>query len=258
MQVNKGMAAAPAWVVNDKLWIITACSFLEGDTEDWVTSIVEGMETLMPPFADYPAFITVFRIQFKTVDEASNALTALKQLWQGTKMVQDYTMLFKQHAGHTKLSNDDKLIRYKKHLFTFIKDRLTETNRVHNIFDTIVAVAMDIDKHHCECLAEKAREAGHSTPTPSSLKSSLESHQTPTQLFPSFADPNAMDISAGTSGNGKTRKDWRKALCGKCYGCSSDKYTIAKGCPSKRAICQWCKKAGHTLAICMTWYLGWP
>lgn len=141
------------------------------------------------------------------VDEASNALTALEQLWQGTKTVQNYTMLFKQHAGHTKLSNDNKLIRYKKHLFTFIKDRLTETNWVHNIFNTIVAVAMNIDKHHCECLAKKAREAGRSTPTSSSLKSSLGSHQTPTQLFQLFADPNAMNISAGTFDNRKTRED---------------------------------------------------
>lgn len=63
-----------------------------------------------------------------------------------------------------------------------------------------------------------------------------------------------MDISAGTSGsgNGKTREDWRKALRSKCYGCGSDERTIAKGCPSKRTICQWCKKAGHTSAVCMT------
>lgn len=53
------MAAAPAWVTNDKLWIITACSFLEGDAADWTTSIIEGMETLTPPFADYLAFVTV-------------------------------------------------------------------------------------------------------------------------------------------------------------------------------------------------------
>lgn len=69
-----------------------------------------------------------------------------------------------------------------------------------------------------------------------------------------------MDISAGTlsSGNGKTCEDWKKALHGKCYGCGSDEHTIAKGCPSKRTICQWCKKAGHTFVVCMTQYLGRP
>lgn len=69
-----------------------------------------------------------------------------------------------------------------------------------------------------------------------------------------------MDISAGTSGsgNGKTWEDWRKALRGKCYGCGSDEHTIAKGCSSKRTICQWCKKVGHTSAVCMTRYLGRP
>lgn len=78
MQVNRGTAAAPTWVANDKLWIITACSFLKGDAADWAASIVEGIETLMLLFADYPAFITAFRTRFETVDEAGDVLTALK------------------------------------------------------------------------------------------------------------------------------------------------------------------------------------
>lgn len=129
-------------MTNDKLWIITVCSFLEGDTTDWVTSIIKGMETLMPPFTDYLAFVTAFRMWFETVDEAGNMLTALKQLWQGTKTVQNYTVLFKQHAGRIRLSDDDKLIRYWKHLSTFIKNRLAETDQVHNTFDTIIAMAL--------------------------------------------------------------------------------------------------------------------
>lgn len=53
------------------------------------------METLTPPFIDYPAFVTAFRIRFEIVDEAGDVLTVLEQLWQGTKIVQDYTALFK-------------------------------------------------------------------------------------------------------------------------------------------------------------------
>lgn len=53
------------------------------------------METLTLPFANYPAFVTTFRIQFETVDKAGDVLTVLEQLWQGTKTVQDYTALFK-------------------------------------------------------------------------------------------------------------------------------------------------------------------
>lgn len=201
------MAATLAWVANDKLWIITACSFLKGDAVDWVTSIVEEIETLTPPFADYPAFVTAFCTQFETVDEAGDALTALEQLWQGIKTVQDYTALFKQHAGHMKLSDDDKLIQYRKHLSTFIKDRLAKTDWVHNTFNTIVAITTDIDKHHRKHLAEKAREVGCSAPTLSSSKSLSGSHQTPTCLFQAPADPDAMDISAGSFGNGKTREE---------------------------------------------------
>lgn len=195
------------------------------------------METLTPPFADYPAFVTAFRTRFETVDEARDALTALEQLWQGTKTVQDYTALFKQHAGRTQLSDDDKLIRYWKHLSTFIKDRLTETDRVYNTFDMIITVATDIDKRHRERMAKEAREAGRSAPIMSSKPSG--SHvSSPFQQH--FTDPDAIDISTNTSGpgNGKTQEDWRKALCGKCYSCGSDEHTIAKGCLSKCAICQ--------------------
>lgn len=148
MQINRGTTVALTWVTNNKLWIITVCSFLEGDAADWVTSIVKGMETLTPPFADYPAFVTAFCTQFKMVDEAGDVLMVLEQLWQGTKTVQDYIALFKQHTGRTKLSDDDKLIRYRKHLSTFIKDRLAKTNHVHNTFDTIVTISTDIDKQH--------------------------------------------------------------------------------------------------------------
>lgn len=74
-------------MTNDKLWIITAYLFLEGDAADWTTSIVEGMETLTLLFTDYLTFVTTFRMRFETVDEASDTLTALKQLWQGTKTV---------------------------------------------------------------------------------------------------------------------------------------------------------------------------
>lgn len=109
-------------------------------------SIVEGMKTLTPPFADYPAFVTAFHMRLETVDKVGDVLTALEQLWQGTKTVQDYMVLFKQHAGRIRLSNDNKLICYQKHLSTFIKDRLAETDRVHNTFDTIVTVATNIDK----------------------------------------------------------------------------------------------------------------
>lgn len=85
--------------------------------------------------------------------------------------------------GRTRLSDDDKLIYYWKHLSMFIKDRLTETDRAYDTFDTIVTIATDIDKHYRERLAEKACKAGRSAPTPSSSKSSSGSHQTPTHLF---------------------------------------------------------------------------
>lgn len=157
----------------------------------------------MPPFVDYPAFVMAFCTRFETVDEAGNTLTALEQLWQRTKTVQNYTALFKQHAGRTHLSDEDKLIRYQKHLSTFIKDWLAETDHVHNMFDTIVTVTTNIDKWHWERMAEKTREASRSALSTSSKPSGA--HQA--SPFQQAADSNAMNISTGTSGNGKTKED---------------------------------------------------
>lgn len=56
------------------------CSFLEGDTADWATSIVKEIETLISPFANYLVFVTTFRTRFEMVNKASDALTALEQL----------------------------------------------------------------------------------------------------------------------------------------------------------------------------------
>ena len=74
-------------VRKEKLWIITACSFLTDKAADWAMRIVEKMETANPPFTTYDKFVKVFRTCFKTVDKAGNVLTALEQLWQGTKTV---------------------------------------------------------------------------------------------------------------------------------------------------------------------------
>lgn len=69
------------WVINDKLWIVTACSFLEGNTIDWATGIIEGMEILTLPFTNYLTFVAAFQTRFEMVDEAGDALTVLEQLW---------------------------------------------------------------------------------------------------------------------------------------------------------------------------------
>ena len=216
---------------------------------DWATNVVEGMEKTPPAYTTYADFITDFRSRFETVDEAGDALTALNQLWMGKKTAQEYTTMFKQHGDRTTLSDADKFIRYKAHLSSYIKDRLSELPSAPTTFNDLVTKVTDIDKRHRERLAEKARDGDRVTfhaPAPNRS----HTHTTPFQQV----DPDAMDISA-TTGNGRTRDDWRRAMRGKCYGCGATEHQSA-ACQHKRAICQWCMKPGHTSLVCMTRFLG--
>lgn len=231
-------------------WILTACSFLTGEAADWATGVVEGMAGTTPPYNSYDEFVKAFRTRFETVNEKQDALAALNRLWMGTGTAADYTAQFKQHVGRLNLSEEDKRLRYRSHLSDYVKDELSKTNLPHGTYEEMLVAVQSIDARCLERKAEKEMEQGRRTFAPNSQPRSQSAP------FQQSLD-DAMDISASQPSNGKTREDWRKAMRGKCYGCGSSDHSVT-ACSQRRVICQWCKKVGHTSAVCMTRYLGRP
>ncbi|KIP02040.1 hypothetical protein PHLGIDRAFT_122815 [Phlebiopsis gigantea 11061_1 CR5-6] len=225
-------------------WVSTVCTFFTDDTAIWATQVLEALSTCQTLFLCWRNFTEAFRKQFETIDEAGDALTAIEELWQGKK----------PHAGRTNLSDEDKQICFKKHLSTYIKDRLSETDRKVSTLKNLIKVATKIDKRKRERDTERQLEQGRST-----APTSMLTHSAQFQLAPSITvlfqarDFNAMVIN-GTM-NRKTLDKWRRVMAGQCFDYGAKDYVI-QACLSCRAICQFCHKVGHTQAVCRSWYLG--
>lgn len=234
-------------------WVPAALTFLTDDAAIWATTVLESIGNGRMPYADWDAFVEAFRRRFETVDEEGDALVALDELWQGTKTVPEFVALFQQHAGRTRLSEQDKVFRFRKHLSSFVKDKLSETDRNVDTLENLIKVATDIDKRKRERDAERARERGKAASSSSHPypRASTSAPAGPSgSAFQSRTDPNAMEIDATT---GRTPDEWRKALAGKCFACGSKDHIIAR-CPYRRSICDHCRKVGHTAAVCRSRY----
>ena len=151
--------------------------------------------------------------------------------------------------------------RYRKHLTSYLKDRLAESEKDQSTLENLINVTITIDKRKRERDAERNREQGKSTPS-SSSSSSLPPRFTAghalappsAPVFQAPPDPDAMDISATM---GRTVEAWRKAMAGRCFGCGSKDHIFANG-GHNRTICDWCRKAGHTVDVCRTRWMGRP
>ena len=83
----------------------------------------------------------------------------------GNKMATEYTSLFKQYADRTDLSAANRLIRYRSHLSSLIKDRLAASDWVVDTFEQLEKAVLEINVWHRERQAEKAQEQGRSAPS---------------------------------------------------------------------------------------------
>ena len=77
---------------------------------------------------------------------AGDAFVALDNLYQSPKTAAEYTALFKQYAERTGLSDKDLRKRYRKHLTSYLKDRLADSEQDQSTLQRLTEVAISIDK----------------------------------------------------------------------------------------------------------------
>ena len=104
-------------------------TFLTGEVALWATLIIDQLNNAGTPFPSWNDFVAAFRARFETVDMAGDAFVALDNLYQGTKTAAEYTALFKQYVERTGLSDEDLRKRYCKHLTSYLKDWLADSER---------------------------------------------------------------------------------------------------------------------------------
>lgn len=231
-------------------WVSAFITFLTDAAAYWAMPIMEKInaQTFTNTINE---FKTAFKARFDSVDAKVDAWSKLETLKQDDKTVPKYAALFNQYSDIVGISDGDKWNRFRKGLNEWIKDDLARTEKDHSDLGKLIDVATSMERRKLERQAEKARDKGQApkaTSTPHAFR--------PFQPA-SVVDPNAMVIDASVPGNGKTRDHWRQAMRGKCYGCG-DQNHVSANCPSKRTICSWCNKVGHTDQVCMNRYLGRP
>jgi hypothetical protein len=78
-----------AYIKDDRVWIITALSFMKGAAAVWATNYQADYNKGKPIFGDrWDTFVTEFRQNFKAQDKKQYAQACLDNLWQKGQTVE--------------------------------------------------------------------------------------------------------------------------------------------------------------------------
>ncbi|KAK1224811.1 hypothetical protein PQX77_012265 [Marasmius sp. AFHP31] len=178
-----------------------------------------------------------FKVRFGSTNKKADAIRELEQMKQGNKAVTLYCQDFRDTGAKTGLSDADLVIRFRSGLNPEVKKLLVT-------MDLAQGDLKDLDNlEDCSCRAERALEAeGFSTWGHTETATTTISATSTTQTNP-------------VGGNGKTRKDFMRAMRNCCYGCGTTDHTKAQGNHSQEQ-CHHCKRLGHHMSICQDKFLG--
>ncbi|KAG2002638.1 hypothetical protein CC2G_004807 [Coprinopsis cinerea AmutBmut pab1-1] len=193
---------------NDKKWISSALSYLQGNTRSWALQYLDKIaeheaaatdedKAKKPwPFGGkWSEFVIAFNKRFQPADQEKAAEAQLEALTQGKKSASQFAAEFMEVFPRTGLSQKDGMARFCRKL----------NNRDHIMLDLIVVTKPADSKpktlqDYCDIVNENDFTFSNGS-TPFSAPSATRS--TPAR------DPFAMDIDATRVGpNGKSRDDF--------------------------------------------------
>ncbi|KAK1218779.1 hypothetical protein PQX77_018515 [Marasmius sp. AFHP31] len=236
LRIKAGQGVTPEDVgkLDNKKIIQSALSFCEGGKAGrWAANYLKQADasttnaTVEFPFeGKWEVFEKQFKVRFGAANEKVDAIRELEHMKQGSRAVTVYSQDFRDAGAKIGLSDADLMIRFRSGLNPEVKKLLVT-------MDLAQGDLKDLDNlEDRSCRAERALEAeGFSTrkrteTTTTTINATSAAHATQTNPV---------------GGNGKTREDFMRAMCNRCYGCGATDHTKAQGNHSQEQ-CHHCKR----------------
>ncbi|KAK1216958.1 hypothetical protein PQX77_020395 [Marasmius sp. AFHP31] len=238
LRINEGagVTAEDVGKLDNRKTIQSALSFCEGGKAGrWVANYLKQANksttdaTVQFPFeGKWEVFEKQFKVRFGTANGKVDAIRELEHMKQGSKAVPVYSQDFRDAGAKTGLSDANLMICFQSGL-----NLEGDPKDLDNLEDR-------------SCRAERALEAeGFST------RKRTKTHTTTI----SATVPTHATQTNPVGGNGKTRKDFRRAMRNRCYGCGATDHTKAQGNHGQEQ-CHHCKRFGHRTSVCQDKFLG--
>ncbi|KAK1215579.1 hypothetical protein PQX77_021810 [Marasmius sp. AFHP31] len=182
----------------------------------WVANYLKQINTSTSnksvafPFEEkWETFEKQFRVCFGSANEKADAIRELEQMKQGSKAVTLYCQDFRDAGAKTGLSDTNLMICFQSGLNPEVKKLLVT-------MDLAQGDPKDLDDlEDRSCRAERALEA-----------EKFSTHKR-TEVTTTTTISGTQTTPVG--GNGKTHKDFMRAMCNCCYGCGATDHTKAQG-----------------------------
>ncbi|KAK1216308.1 hypothetical protein PQX77_021065 [Marasmius sp. AFHP31] len=234
LRIRAGQGVTPEDVgkLDHRRTIQSTLSFCKGGKAGhWAANYLKQINTSMTdetvafPFeGKWETFEKQFKVRFGSANKKADAIRELEQMKQGNKAVTLYFQDFRDAGAKTGLSDADLMIHFRTQ---------GDPKDLDNLEDR-------------SCRAERALEAeGFSTRKCTEITTTTISATVPTHAIQT--NP--------VGGNGKTREDFMRAMCNRCYGCGATDHIKAQGNHSQEQ-CHHCKRLGHRTSVCQDKFLG--
>ena len=170
-----------------------ALTFMEDKAAKFRSTYLTRIQNGEVPFADWDEFVETFKLSFERIEDAAAALEELKRMRQGPLSAAEYHDQFHRAASRTKLSDEDKRVRFYEGLNRAVKDALIYSLADTHAYTDLCKEAIRLDNRIAQ---RKWEEQGkpYTYQTSSQYTPNYRNHSnnhTPAK------DPNAMDIDAG-------------------------------------------------------------